>query len=251
METAESRNARTERLLEEGVRTDRHPLIYFRQGASGRRRPALAGTRLDVSHVIETVRGEAGTVTAAAEYLSLPPRLVQACVDYYAEFPDEVDAQRAEDQSFADAQRQRWEPDRARSREAVRAAAARATLRQPGRRGRVEARTFAFSDCSSPTPACPVAEGDRPLPHRPHDVHGRPARRRGRGRSSSLATPSRRSHPSRSRAAAPRRTPSSRRCCTSTLQDRQLDRDRVAQGAGWVRPQPCWTRFAALSCSTG
>ena len=40
-------SALAERLIEEGLRMDEHPLVYFREGAAGRR-PALAGTRLDV-----------------------------------------------------------------------------------------------------------------------------------------------------------------------------------------------------------
>jgi uncharacterized protein (DUF433 family) len=108
-ETAESRNALAERLLEEGVRTDRHPLISFRQGASGRRRPALGGTRLDVTQVVTTVRGEGGDIAAAAEYLSVPERLVQAAVNYYADFTEEIDALQTGEQAHADAERRRWE----------------------------------------------------------------------------------------------------------------------------------------------
>jgi len=108
-ETTESRNALAERLLEEGVRTDRHPLISFRQGASGRRRPALAGTRLGVTQVIETVRGEDGDIANAAEYLSLPVRMVHAAVNYYADFTEEVDALHGAERAYADAERRRWE----------------------------------------------------------------------------------------------------------------------------------------------
>jgi uncharacterized protein (DUF433 family) len=108
-ETSESRNALAERLIAEGLRTERHPLISFRSGASGLRRPALAGTRLDVWQVIDTVRGEHGDVAATAEYLSIPERLVRAAVDYYADFADEIDAYRAEELRFAERERERWE----------------------------------------------------------------------------------------------------------------------------------------------
>ncbi len=107
-ETAESRNALAERLLEEGVRTDRHPLISFRQGASGRRRPALGGTRLDVGQVIATVRGEGGDIAAAAEYLSMPARMIQAAVNYYADFTEEVDELQIVEHAYADSERRRW-----------------------------------------------------------------------------------------------------------------------------------------------
>jgi len=108
-ETAESRNALVERLLDEGLRVDRHPLIWFRTGGSGLRRPALVGTRLDVSQVVDTVRGENGDVAAAAEYLSVPERMVRAAVDYYADFTEEIDAYRAEELAFAERERERSE----------------------------------------------------------------------------------------------------------------------------------------------
>jgi hypothetical protein len=43
-----------ERYIEEGLRHDEHPLIYFRDREIGRR-PALLGTRLDVAEVISTI----------------------------------------------------------------------------------------------------------------------------------------------------------------------------------------------------
>jgi len=108
-ETSESRNALAERLIHEGLRVDRHPLIYFRAGASGLRRPALVGTRLDVSQVIDTVRGENGDVAAAAEYLSLPERMIRAAVDYYADFTEEIDGYRTAELAYAERERERFE----------------------------------------------------------------------------------------------------------------------------------------------
>src|SRR5690349_3283253 len=101
-ETSESRNALAERLIDEGLRVDRHPLIHFRAGASGRRRPALAGTRLEVGQVIDTLRGEDGDIAGAAEYLATPEHMIRAAVDYYADFAEEIDADRAEDHAFAE-----------------------------------------------------------------------------------------------------------------------------------------------------
>jgi hypothetical protein len=43
-----------ERYIEEGLRMDEHPLVYFREGASGRR-PALLGTRLDGDEIDEWI----------------------------------------------------------------------------------------------------------------------------------------------------------------------------------------------------
>lgn len=87
----ESRNALADRLLGEAVRLERHPLIRFHEGASGRRQPLVVGTRLYVHQVIATVRASSGDVDEAASYLGIPARLVRAAVEYYAEFADEVD----------------------------------------------------------------------------------------------------------------------------------------------------------------
>jgi uncharacterized protein (DUF433 family) len=79
-----------EQYLEEAVRMADHPGIVFRDGAAGRR-AALAGHRLDVWQVVETVRQEHGDELAAAEYLGVSPGLVGAAVAYYADYRDEVE----------------------------------------------------------------------------------------------------------------------------------------------------------------
>jgi uncharacterized protein (DUF433 family) len=89
-ETGETMTALAERYVDEGLRRDEHPLIVFRDGAAGRR-AALAGTRLDVSQVIETVRASDKSIHDAAEYLSIPEPWVAACVRYYADYRDEID----------------------------------------------------------------------------------------------------------------------------------------------------------------
>ncbi len=89
-EVAESQTALAERYIEEGLRMDEHPLISFREGAAGRR-PALAGTRLDVADVIETLCQNAGSVDETARYLEIPVEKVEACLRYYAGYKDEVD----------------------------------------------------------------------------------------------------------------------------------------------------------------
>ncbi|HZE05944.1 MAG TPA: hypothetical protein VE127_12005 [Solirubrobacteraceae bacterium] len=108
-ELSESSNSLAERLLDEGLHTERHPLIVFRTGGSGRRGPGLAGTRLYVWQIIETVRESGNSVREAAEYLALPQHHVQAAVDYYADFKDEVDEERAEEREFERRERARWE----------------------------------------------------------------------------------------------------------------------------------------------
>jgi uncharacterized protein (DUF433 family) len=102
-------NRLAEQLLDEALHTEGHPLIHFRAGRDGRRRPALLGTRLYVWQAIETVRASSGSVSDAAEYLDLRPAQVQACVSYYAEFQDEVDALAKEEHEFAREEQERWE----------------------------------------------------------------------------------------------------------------------------------------------
>ncbi len=107
--TGESRNALADRLLGEALRLERHPLIRFHEGAGSRRRPLVVGTRLYVHQVIATVRASKGSLDEAAEYLSVPPRLVRAAVEYYGEFSDEVDEYAEEARRFEDDERARWE----------------------------------------------------------------------------------------------------------------------------------------------
>jgi uncharacterized protein (DUF433 family) len=106
-ELAESRNRLAERLMNEGLHTDRHPLIYFRQGAAGLRRPAVVGTRLYVWQVLDTLASQ-NSVAETAEYLGLTEQQVRAVADYYADFADEVDAYRAEEREFEERERERW-----------------------------------------------------------------------------------------------------------------------------------------------
>lgn len=111
-ESADSRNALVDRLLGEAVRTERHPLIRFSPGVSGRRRPLVVGTRLYVHQVMATLRGHDGDIDATAEYFDVDARLVRAALAYYADHPDEVDADAANAERFAATERARWERQR-------------------------------------------------------------------------------------------------------------------------------------------
>lgn len=102
-----ARNALTERYIAEGVRMDEHPEIAFREGALGRR-PILAGTRLDVWQVIETVRNSDNSVQEAAEYLRLAPSRVQAAVNYYAVYREEVDEIAERERAVSDRAEATW-----------------------------------------------------------------------------------------------------------------------------------------------
>jgi uncharacterized protein (DUF433 family) len=62
-----------------------------------------------VWQVIDTVRASGNSVAAAATYLGLPAHHVQAAVDYYADFTEEVDEHRIQEREFERRERERWE----------------------------------------------------------------------------------------------------------------------------------------------
>ncbi len=87
----ESRNSLVEQLLGEALRLERHTLVRFRSGASGRREPFLTGTRLLVRQVVAQIRDARGEVDEVADYLGIERSLVLAARDYYADFGAEID----------------------------------------------------------------------------------------------------------------------------------------------------------------
>src|SRR5713226_5257357 len=111
-ERGESASAVAERYLEEGLRRDTHPLIFFRDGAAGRR-PALAGTRVDVAQVIETLRNSDNSIDETSEYLALPEAYVRAAVKYYADYKDEIDEWRERMRSIAEREEEAWKREQA------------------------------------------------------------------------------------------------------------------------------------------
>ncbi len=80
-----------QRYLEEGLRMDEHPMIFFADGPAGRR-ARLLGTGADIWEVIATVKDNGVNEEAAARYLDMPVSLVRGAVTYYAAFPEEIDS---------------------------------------------------------------------------------------------------------------------------------------------------------------
>lgn len=80
-----------QRYIEEGLRHEEHPLVHFVDGPAGRR-ASMLGCGLDVWEIVETVRDNDGSVEGAADYLGKPIYLIQAALQYYTVFPDEIDA---------------------------------------------------------------------------------------------------------------------------------------------------------------
>jgi uncharacterized protein (DUF433 family) len=107
-ETHAPQTSLAERYIEEGLRQDEHPLVHFRDGENGRR-PALLGTRLNVADVITTIRQNDNSVEETAEYLELPIEHVDACLRYYADYKNEIDAWIEHARAVAERERERWE----------------------------------------------------------------------------------------------------------------------------------------------
>jgi hypothetical protein len=105
-----SLSALAEELIEEGLRTRRHPIIAFRDGASGRR-PGLIGGP-DVWEVIAgLVNGDVppeDRIIRAAEHLGLSRQQIEAVLDYYADFTAETDEEIAENVAAADELEANW-----------------------------------------------------------------------------------------------------------------------------------------------
>lgn len=116
-EAGTSAAALYERFVDEGLRHDAHPLITFRDGASGRR-ATIAATRLSVAQVIDTLLATDGSsdgerIRDTAEYLDIPAGYVVASVRYYAAYKDEIDSWRARTAEEAEREREAWEREQA------------------------------------------------------------------------------------------------------------------------------------------
>jgi uncharacterized protein (DUF433 family) len=97
-----------QRYVEEGVRRDDHPLVHFLPGVVGRR-SVVVGTGLDVWEVIATVRDNENDLAETASYLGIPLGLVEAAVNYYGEYSDEIDEQIADNEAEYERGYAAWE----------------------------------------------------------------------------------------------------------------------------------------------
>jgi hypothetical protein len=98
-----SSSALAEELIDEGLRMRMHPLITFRDGPTGRRAGLVSGP--DVWEVIGGLVGGDVPVDErlgrAVELFGLRREQVEAALDYYAAFPEEIDAAIAANQAAA------------------------------------------------------------------------------------------------------------------------------------------------------
>jgi hypothetical protein len=106
-----SASALAERLIDEGLRREAHPLVMFRDGPTGRRAVVLNGP--DVWEVVGAVVGSdvpgGEREGRVADLLGLSVAQVRAAMDYYAEFTLEIDDRIALNRQEADRQIALWE----------------------------------------------------------------------------------------------------------------------------------------------
>ena len=106
-----STSALAEELIEEGLRARRHPMIVFRDGASGRRAGLIGGP--DVWEVVGGLVGgdvpPEDRIGRAAELLGLSHQQIDAVLDYYADFTTEIDEEIADNVAVADELEAAWQ----------------------------------------------------------------------------------------------------------------------------------------------
>jgi hypothetical protein len=106
-----SASALAERLIDEGLRQESHPLITFREGPTGRRAALINGP--DVWEVVSAIVGSDASPSRrearAVDLLGLSSVPVSAAMDYYAEFTDEIDQRITFNRTEADRQLALWE----------------------------------------------------------------------------------------------------------------------------------------------
>lgn len=103
-----------ERLIDEGLRMEAHPMVVFRDGPSGRR-PVLAGGPEVVDVIGATVSGNVPVPerrSRAAALLGIPEVLVDAALAYYADHTEEIDALLAERIRLAEEAEASWQRQR-------------------------------------------------------------------------------------------------------------------------------------------
>lgn len=99
------------RLVDEGLRMQRHPGIVFRFGPTGRRASLLVGP--DIWEIVSVLRhiearGEEA-IAEAASWLNLTPAKIRVALSYYGEFPEEIDERIEANYRAYDEGRAAWE----------------------------------------------------------------------------------------------------------------------------------------------
>lgn len=100
-----------QQLVDEGLRLQEFPGIVFRDGPSGRRAGLAAGP--DVWEIVAALRGSAlrgeASVDAVAADMSLTAGRVRVALAYYGAYPQEINAEIADNTRAAEAALRSWE----------------------------------------------------------------------------------------------------------------------------------------------
>ena len=104
------------RLVDEALRSQEHPLVIFRDGPAGRRARLVGGP--DVFQIVRAAHSarqaepaltSTELVGIVAETSGVPEALIRAAIAYWADYPAEVDALVARADEEEARARQRWE----------------------------------------------------------------------------------------------------------------------------------------------
>jgi hypothetical protein len=105
-----SSSALAEELIDEGLRVRRHPLVVFRDGASGRRAGLAGGP--DIGEVVPSMIGgdvpSGDRLRRVVDVFGLRPEQVNAALAYYAEYTEEIDAEIAANMAAAEEAEALW-----------------------------------------------------------------------------------------------------------------------------------------------
>jgi hypothetical protein len=106
----------TNRFVDEALRMEAHPGIFFREGPAGRRAVLVGGPDVwEVIRAVKSVRANEPGLSAdevvdlVAQDSGVPARLLRVAIDYWAAYPDEIDEWiKAADEAERDAYEQ-WQ----------------------------------------------------------------------------------------------------------------------------------------------
>lgn len=105
-----SRSRLAERYIDEGMRTEDHPGVVFRDGPAGRRAGLAGGP--DVWEVIAAIRSSGlegdAALEAAAQWGNLTMAQVRTAIRYYAEYRSEIDERIRRNAEEADTAEEQW-----------------------------------------------------------------------------------------------------------------------------------------------
>ena len=110
-----SASALTNRFVDEALRMEEHPGVFFRTGPAGRRAVLIGGP--DVWEVIRAVRSVRETepnlereavIDLVAETSGVTARQIRVALGYWAEYPEEIDEEVQAANEAAAAAEERW-----------------------------------------------------------------------------------------------------------------------------------------------